>query len=70
MSLPGAPIEMSLIQPDQDRLDELAQMFYGGTFVQMTPGIKREIYQTALQEQQVSALSVLAKVAVRLVGQT
>lgn len=64
--MPGAPLDMSLRSPNQERLDQLAAKVYDQEFTALEPANRAKVYELAVAELQASALVVLAQFLGRL----
>lgn len=61
MEQASPPIDMSLIAPRPERLQQLAQELFGQDYAGQHSTTKMELYKLAQMEQLVSAMSVLAQ---------
>lgn len=62
----GAPLDMSLMAPRPERLDQLAKELNGGLYGEMPFEQATVVYQLALKEMEVSALGVVAQFCARM----
>ena len=62
------PLQADLLAPRRERLEQLAQEIYDKTWESLCSDDRSTVYLLALQEMQVSALSVVAQFCVRMSG--